>query len=222
MNSQNNFVNRLVYFGAALSGNPVQFADEYQDLESFVLEASLNLSFDTRVTQAFIHWLARYGCLLSPSKMRRLIVSGTPYEPALLGVVIDIIQDNAVRLQNWVLLKPFLKKGKIASLFPNLPTPRKNLNPYFERWGLAAPSMKEPADKYLLPCLNVFKKCPELHYRAEGVSPVAADIRAFQDKNRKRTQSLYQIAKQIHHPRAQVNGFYRQLMRLQVLPARRR
>lgn len=217
MNSFDNFVDRLTYFGAALNGDFKRFESEYQDLELFILEASLNLSHDTRVTQAFIHWVARYGCLVSPSKLRRLIQEGTKYDPTVLGVILDVIQASEGRLQSWKILKPHLKKSKSERLlFPHLPRPRSGLHPVFQKWGIVAPGMNEAEKKYLLPSLSVFKRCPELRYRAEGISPVAADVRAFKDKSRGTEVSLYRISKTIHQPRAQVTGFYRQLSKLSI------
>lgn len=218
MSSFDNFVDRLAYFGAALNGDLKRFETEYQDLELFILEASLNLSHDTRVTQAFIHWVARYGCLISPSKLRRLIQEGTEYDPTMLGAILEVIQASEGRLQNWKILKPRLKKAKGERLlFPDLPRPRSGLNPFFQKWGILAPAMNEPEKKYLLPSQAVFKRCPEIRYRAEGTSAIAADIRAFKGKNRNAETTLYRLAKMIHQPRAQVNGFYRQLTKLDVL-----
>jgi hypothetical protein len=221
MNSFDNFVDRLAYFGAAINGNFKRFVKEYQDLELFVVESSLNLSSDTRVTQAFLLWAARYGCLISPSKLRRLIREGNPYDPAVLGAIIDIIQVNEGRLQNWKILNSKLKKTKgERSLFPHLPRPRSGLHPMFQKWGILAPALNESDRKYLLPTQTVFKSCPELRYRAEGVTLVAADLRAFKDKNPGDEYSLYQIAKQIHQPRAQVNGSIRQLSKMNIIRTR--
>jgi hypothetical protein len=215
MNSFDKFVSRLAYFGAAINGDYKQIETEYQDLEAFVLEASSNLSSDTRVTQAFILWATRYGCLFSPSKLRRLIRDGTPYDRATLGAILEIVQASEARLQSWKILKPYLKKAKDEPpLFPHLPRPRSGLNPYFQKWGILAPALNESENKYLLPSQTVFKRCPELRYRAEGVTLVAADVRAFKDKNPGPEFSLYKIAKLTHHPRAQVNGYVRQLFRL--------
>lgn len=219
MNSFDNFVDRLAYFGAALNGDFKRFEKEYQDLELFVLEGSKNLGSDTRVTQAFIHWVSRYGCLISPSKLRRLIQEGTEYDPTLLGVILDLIQASEGRLQNWKILRAHLKKSKDDNLlFDHLPRPRSGLHPVFQKWGIIAPALNEPENKYLLPSQAAFKRCPELRYRAEGVSSVAADVRAFKDKNRRPNTSIYRIAKTIHHPRAQVTGFYKQLFKLDIIP----
>lgn len=219
MNSFDNFVDRLTYFGAALNGDYKRFETEYQDLELFILEGSRNLSHDTRVTQAFIHWVSLYGCLVSPSKLRRLIQEGFEYDPAVLGVILDLIESGEGRLQSWKILKPHTKRAKNERLlFPDLPRPRSALNPIFFNWGIVAPRMKESQTKYLLPSPSVFKRCPELRYRAEGVSSVAADIRAFKDKNRTSELSVYEMSKVIHQPRAQVNGYYRQMTHLRILP----
>lgn len=220
MNSFDNFADRLAYFGAALNGDFKRFEVEYQDLELFILEASLSLSHDTRVTQAFMHWISRYGCLISPSKLRRLIQEDIPYDSAILGVILDVIQSSEGRLQSWKILKPHTKKVKgERTLFSHLPRSGIGLHAVFQRWGIVAPSMNEPEKKYLLPSLSAFKRCPELRYRAEGISPVAADIRAYMDKNPEPETSVYRIAKSVHQPRAQVNGFYRQLSKLSIIPA---
>ena len=60
MDSQTDFIDRLTYLGAALNGEPERIKADFQDIESFILDASLNLSFDTRVTQATLLWLTRY------------------------------------------------------------------------------------------------------------------------------------------------------------------
>ena len=51
----------------------------YIDLEVYFLAATYNLK-NSRIAEGFISWLLRYGNLLSPSKVRRLIQVVIPYD----------------------------------------------------------------------------------------------------------------------------------------------
>jgi hypothetical protein len=200
------FLAQLIYFGASLSGADIKVCrKEYQDLELFFLEATLNMSWNVRVTNAIISWVHRYGVLLSPSKLRRLLKT-TPHDSAVMGALIFMIKESDPRASRWRILNSFLKKNKqSALLFPHLPPPVSNENPHFKKYGIIAHALPPNPDKYLLPQQTVLQNCVEIRNRAQMVNTVAADVFSAIEKDLT-LQSSYEVANRVHHHRAQVHA----------------
>lgn len=211
MGSCDIFVGNLAYFGGAISTRGFDPPpSDFVDLELFFLEATLQMSHETRVTQCFLAWLRRYGVLLSPSKTRRLIRAGASFDPAVLGVFLEIISSADGLKQNWKILRPFVQKAKKRFLMPSLPPPPREVHPAFEKFGIIAYPFSADERKYLRNPTYVLKHCPELEFRSLGVNTVAADLRAYLKKRAtKEIVSLYKIARDIHHPRTNVYLYYK-------------
>jgi hypothetical protein len=207
------FEAKLTYFGGALSGDASLVAAEYLDLEKFFVEATLFMSYDVRVTQTFLNWIIRYGVILCPSKIRRLLIKGT-YDSSVLGAFISILVENDQRPKRWDILK---KRARMRDqlLFKHLPVPRE-LNPHFLKFGLMAPLMSPNPEKYLMPKNVVLNQCVELRNRSLMMGVVAADILSFLGKHKERL-TPYQIAKSIHHHRAQVYSILHSMEKLGTL-----
>jgi len=216
-NSQH-FVDQLIYFGGNLSGSPDVVEKRYQDLEEFVVSATLHMSDDVRVTHCFLTWLSFYGSLLSPSKMRRLLSSGIPFDSSILGALLGILREKSLRKSQWEILWPFVKKAKNRILFPELPEPRKNLNPYFKEVGILAHFLGPDPKKFLVTPSFVLKSCPEIRFRASDLDPVPADLLAYLEKEEPKT--LYEVAKVTHHFRAQIYSHYRYLSHFGICDGR--
>ena len=58
-------------------------------------------------------------------------------------------------------------------------------------------------EKYLLPKDAVLKNCIELKYRSMMMGPVASDMHSLFEKDG-RSRTAYEVAKIIHHHKAQV------------------
>ena len=129
----------------------------------------------------------------------------------MLGVFISMIMEHDPRPQRWALLKSFAKKTNML-LFPNLPIP-KSKNIHFEKFGITAPLMTPNEEKYLLPKDAVLKNCIELKYRSMMMGTVAADMNSFFKKN-SQPRTAYEIAKTIHHHRAQVYALIKTMQQL--------
>jgi hypothetical protein len=200
------FFSQLSYFGANLSGGDLtQVSSSYQDLELFFLQATLEVSRDVRTTQAILNWTERYGVLLCPSKLRRLLKDGVEYNTENLGALISIIRENDSRPQKWDLIRPYTKKKRVLSLlFSQLPKPTK-LNPHFSKFGVLAPLMPSDPDKYLLPPQTVLTNCLELQNRANFVGTLASDVRSALEKH-PGIKTSYELAKMINHHRPQVHA----------------
>ena len=69
-----NFLTAATYLGISISSKGI--IRDYVDLERFFLVATCNFS-SSRIVEGFLCWVLRYGHLLSPSKVRRLILSET-------------------------------------------------------------------------------------------------------------------------------------------------
>ncbi len=197
-NSQNKlFLKQLIYFGANLSFEEdlSEMKSHFQDMELFVVTATLQLSWNVRITHSFLSWLKRYSPLLCPSKMRRLFKI-TKYNPDMLGVLVALIKENDPRPKRWDILKPYFKKnsGKIL-FFPHIPKPFGDID---------VRKMSFDFEKYLLPKKTVLNSCPEIKNRALMSGVLSADVLTAVRKQPELTTS-YQIAKITHHHRAQVH-----------------
>jgi hypothetical protein len=180
-----NFIQKLNYLGGNLGLSPS--IKEYVDLEVFFIECTLFFDTDDRVKQTILNWLFRYGSLLSPSKIRRLLKS-TDYNHKNLTAICHLLISNYIVKQNWQIL------------ITKRPTNLK---------------FKSNEKKYLKKTKFVFKNVPELFFRAGGRSQVASDLFAFLKKEKFTT--LYHLAKKIHSPRNRVNQYYNQFFRLGLI-----
>lgn len=195
MSSVHNFFDRLNYLGGNLGLSPK--IEEYVDLELFFLECTLNFSRDTRTRMTILNWLCRYAQILSPSKIRRLIIKeGLKYCEKGLYVLLTFLRENSLVGQNWSILEVLSERGSGNDF--RVP---KNFRPNF--------------DKYLKTASFVLENCPEVYWRAHGSHQVAADLKAYLIKHQN-YKSLYELAKKIHSPRGRVNEFIYSFKKLGV------
>jgi hypothetical protein len=173
------FLNKLIYFGGNLGIRPP--LKEYTDIEEFIIDASKFMSHDTRARQCFYNWLHQFAPYISPSKLRR-IIKVKKYNSKELAVFVEILETHPLNSQNWKILKPFCEGNSIKKFIIN-------------------------KKKYLKTNSYILKKCPELKYRVDGNNPVAADLKAYLQKNKK-FQSLYMLAKETFNPRNRINYEY--------------
>lgn len=202
------FLDQLAYLGGNISGNAAAAKIEYQDIEEFVISATLHMSDDVRVTHCFLSWLSFYGSLLSPSKIRRLLKE-KPFDPSVFGAFLALLENHSLRKNQWSILEPFTKRTQNQLLFPDLPKPKGPLNPYFNKFGIIAHLLKADPKKFLIDSSFVLNECPEIKFRASDLDPVPADLQAFLKKQTPKT--LYEVAKATHHFRAQIYSHYRYL-----------
>ncbi len=202
------FIDQLSYFGGNISGNPTKCRNRYQDLEEFVIEATEEMSKDIRITHCFMNWLSFYGRILSPSKFRSLLKEHK-HNPVILAAFLAILKDTSSKKQQWNILAPFVSRAKSELLFPNLPKPKQGINPYFERVGIITYPLTVDTEKFLISPNYVMQHCPEIKFRASGLDPVPADLKAYLEKEK--PKSLYEIAKATHHFRMQINKTYKNL-----------
>ena len=104
------FIKIAQYLGVAISfknSPPKLLTNEKQktftDIEVFILAATYNLK-SSRITEGILCWLMQFGFLLSPSKLRRLIVAGTPYDSAILGAFVTLMVENKIQSNQWKIL----------------------------------------------------------------------------------------------------------------------
>lgn len=205
------FIKIAQYLGIAINIKPssqnstiIEKQKNFTDVESFFLSATYNLQ-TSRVTEGVLCWLIQFGYLLSPSKIRRLIVAGTPYDSAVLGALITLMIDHKIQSAQWKILFPFMRKKKSPISLLEGPTPRAP-NPYFLKFGILTPNFKMEANKFLRPEFVILKNCPELRFRALFGSIVNADIASYLLYNASATP--YKIAKETHHHKARVLSVY--------------
>lgn len=176
----------------------------FTDIETFVLAATYNLK-TSRITEGVLCWFIQFGYLLSPSKIRRLIVAGTPFDSAVLGALITLMIDHKIQSAQWKILFPFMHKKKSPITLLDGPAPRSP-NPYFMKFGILTPNFKMEMNKFLQSESVILKNCPELRFRALFGSIVNADIASYLLYNSSATP--YKIAKETHHHKARVVSVY--------------
>ncbi|MEI8347092.1 MAG: hypothetical protein WCG27_06475 [Pseudomonadota bacterium] len=209
MNDFNFFLNRLIYLGGRLSVDSETIPVIYVDLEKFVIDATLFMDIDTRVTTTFIYWLKRYGTLLSPSKIRR-IIKASPFNPFVLTVFLAILENRKERQQNWKIIKSFCKKHKkgVELFATSAFISNDNRCPYFQHAKIIYKNTPaEDEMKFLKEKNFILNSCPEIRYRAQGCTQVIADLRAYLNKHELKT--LYKAAKETFNPRSRINQSYR-------------
>jgi hypothetical protein len=207
--STESFLNMSRYLGIAIESHSVtnNIAPHkliYVDLEIYFLTATYNLS-NSRIAEGFICWLIRYGHLLSPSKVRRLIQQGAYFDSAVLGVFLCFIIENKINYRQWQIIKKFTKASRTQQVLLEGPIPR-HPQPQFLKYNLVAPNFKFETDKYLLSTKSVFTSCLELRNRALFGSVANADVASYLARNPNAT--AYEIALATHHYKARVFTIY--------------
>lgn len=203
------FVNKLIYLGGNLGIADISYKKKYIDLEKFFVDGTLFLNKEPRVMVTFIHWLRRYGVLLSPSKLRRIIKTNE-YDPYLLTIFVSYLEETNIKVQNWKILNPYCKVlTKQERFFRNIPIHSKIYNKHFLKANILAKPIIYDEKKYLKTKEYLLKTVPEIKYRSEGLTQVVADLRAYTDKIK--FKSLYEIAKYTYNERTRINQSYKLL-----------
>ena len=201
------FLAEASYLGIALDGFQGPLVEDYVDLEEFFLSGTYNLS-SSRVAEGFLSWLVSYGHLLSPSKVRRLILKGAPYDPAVLGGVMTFLSQQHPHSRQWAIIKPYLKKSPKPRLLVEGPKP-KNPAPAFLKFNIICHPYRLDKDKFLRPIKSTYKGCPELKNRALFGSKVHADVASYLKWNPEATP--YQTAKATHNHKARVFEIFKDI-----------
>ncbi len=204
---QSHFLAEAYYLGMALGGFQSPPVEDYVDLEEFFLSGTYNLS-SSRVAEGFLSWLVSYGHLLSPSKVRRLILKGTPYDPAILGGVVNFLSQHHPHSRQWAIIQPYLKKSPKPRLLVDGPKP-KNPDPAFLKFNIICHPYRLDKDKFLRPIKTTYKSCPELKNRALFGSKVHADVASYLNRNPEATP--YQTAKATHNHKARVFEIFKDI-----------
>ncbi len=188
------------HFGIAIGGSEIKGISGYADIERFFLCATYSLK-SSRIAEGFLCWLLRYGHLLSPSKVRRLLREGVYYEPSVLGGFLEFLIQNGVSKHQWKIVLPFARKSRNAMLLIEGPKPKKP-EPSFLKFNVIVHSYRMDQDKFLLPLAAAYKSSIELKNRALFGSCVHADIASFLTWHPEATP--YQIAKATCNHKARV------------------
>ena len=172
------------------------------------LSGTLQLK-NSRIAEGFLCWLLEFGHLLSPAKIRRLILAGYNFDHAILGGLIEFLTENNIMPNQWKIIRPFCKKMPSAQQLLDGPVPRSRSS-YFLKYRIVAPQFQLNTHKFLLPVATVYKNCVELRNRALFGSVVNADVASYLQKNPNST--AYQIAKNTHHHKARVFEVYEDVL----------
>lgn len=203
--SENEFKYIARYLGISIHSQSLELEFEnqknnYIDIDHFFLASTYNLH-SSRLAEGILCWLLRYGHLLSPSKIRRLILAGCAFDQARLGGLIEFMNENKIKNNQWKIVKPFCKRVAKPELLLEGPPPRLK-SKYFLKYGLLAPQFQLDQNKFLLPTDFIFKNCIELRNRALFGSVVNADVASFLQKRPGST--AYEVALNTYHHKARV------------------
>jgi hypothetical protein len=207
------FKQMAYYFGIAIQTDLPNITHKnsnliFMDIELFFLTATLHLE-TSRIAEGFLCWLLEFGHLLSPSKIRRLILSGQNFDRAILGGVIEFLFENNIMSIRWKIIRPFCRKKQRMEQLLDGPTSRSPSS-YFLKYRISAPEFKLEASKFLFPVATIYRNCVELRNRALFGSVVNADVASYLHKNPGSTP--YQIAVNTHHHKARVFEVYKDVL----------
>lgn len=206
------FGSKLSYLGGRV-GYEKYNKNEYIDLEEFFLEATRFVFFDERLAICIENWIYAFGFLVSPSKLKKIIETNQfDYDPAVLGVFLDIIENQNKKQISVDSLRKFVKKKKELTYRSRGKTKVKNK--YFDqiwlKYNIATTEYHEEFKKNLLTFEYIVDKIPEIKYRAQGINHLESDYRAYLDKEGQ-NHSLRSIAKYIHGHYSNLHKIYSRL-----------
>lgn len=209
----------LYKFGSKLSslggrvGYEKTYAQKYIDLEEFFLESTIYVFEDERLAICIENWIHAFGFLLSPSKIKKLITKeDVPYDPAVLGVFLDIIENQNKKQINVSSLRKFVKKKKTITYRSKgkVKVSEKYFDKNWSKYNIATPTYHEEFKKNLLSLEFITKNVPEIGYRAQGLSHLEADYKAYLDKEGI-NHSLRSICKKIYGQYSNLHKIYSRL-----------
>lgn len=198
--SKEEFLSQCRYFGIAITSGSISKPIDHTDLERFFLAATYCLD-NSRLSEGFLCWLKEFAHLLSPSKVRRLITNHVPFDTAVLGGFLSLIDKHKLNHRQWAILKNFTKKKKI--LTPMYSGPQlKNPNPHFLKFNILVHDFQLNQSKFLLPTESVYKTCIEIKNRALFGSIVHADVASYLAHNP--SANAYEVSKETANHKARV------------------
>jgi DNA-binding transcriptional regulator YiaG len=161
MLSHEEFIDALRYFGGTISSKN-QITDCELSLEEFLLESSLHMQKEYRVTKTILLWSKEYGSLLNLKKIKYLLDSGFTHEPATLGVLFRIAFEESSENLQAVLKKYTIKNKEDVDLFQGLPVIGKP-DALFKIMGFRVSGLTlDEKEKYLIPKEKIFLSCKQL------------------------------------------------------------
>jgi hypothetical protein len=198
--SKREFLNQCYYFGIAMNDGQLTKPEMHTDLERFFLAATYHFD-NSRICEGILCWLRKYTYLLSPSKVRRLISNGVPYDKAILGGFLFFITENKMNHRQWAILKIYSKKNKIST--PLYPGPKPKLpNQHFMKYNVIVHNFELNENKFLQPVQQVFRKCIEIKNRTLFGSIVHADVASYLSRNP--SANAYEVSKETANHKARV------------------
>ena len=203
------FQSEAQYFGIAIDSGGLKPIEGYVDLEVFFLKATYNLT-SSRILEGFLCWLIRYGHLLSPSKIRRLIKLGVPYDSSVMGGFISFLMINNINKKQWLILKAFARKSRQPQPLLKGPVP-KNPNADFLKYNVIIHNVILNEEKFLTPIVSVFKRCLPLKNRALFGSCVNADVASYLAVHP--DARPYEISKETANHKARVFAIYEDIQK---------
>ncbi|PWU18340.1 MAG: hypothetical protein C5B49_07290 [Bdellovibrio sp.] len=176
-----NFSSLANYFGIAIAFSDSKPVTGYADIERFFLRCTMNFN-NSRTAEGILCWIDEYGHLLSPSKIRKLIRDGVPYDKVVLGGLLEFMKVRSVGGRPIDILKKYASKRESPiNVFEG---PRiRNPAPYFKKVGLLIPNFAVDKAKFLRPREYVLRSSLELRNRCLFGSVLNSDVASLLSKN---------------------------------------
>lgn len=201
--SLNNFRGNdyLFYMGLSLGEGKPKVV-EYVDIETFFLWLTTQFN-ESRIAEGTLCWVRKYGKLLSPSKIRRLVKAGANSNQQVLNGIVNFMVSNDIKSNQLSILKtPKLKKIIDYGHGVRIRNPLKE----FEVENVLIPNFNLDDNKFLRDEKSVLANNIEIRSRMLFGSCVNADVYSVIKKYPE--ISRYQIHKLTTHYKKSVNDIF--------------
>jgi hypothetical protein len=205
----NDFGSRLSSLGGRL-GYENYPPSKYIDIEEFFLDATRFVFADERLARCIENWIRTYGFLISPSKVRRLIEKEKhPFDPAVLGVFLNLIGRAKEKQLNLNSLSKFCRKKKALTYRSGskVKVRHTDFDPDWIKFNIATQKFIDESQKNLLSFDFVLKNTPEIRNRIESDDILCSDYKSYIEREG-RNHSLNSISKRIHSYYSNLHKIY--------------
>lgn len=207
----------------SLLGGRISYHDEskisYIDIEEFFLDATRFVFADSRLSNCIEHWIREYGFIISPAKVKKLIKKGYQYDPAVLGVFLELISKTNKKQIQLGSVKTFVRKKRKHTNrnSKNIEIKKKWRDPLWEKYGIIATKFYNENTKNLRSGVYILRECPEIKHRIEGKGIIESDILSYVEKggNIRTIQSLVKI---IHAEYSNIHKVITRFYHFEIIP----
>lgn len=203
---KNNFDgSRYFNYMGMLLGNGTAKTTDYVDIEVFFLWLTTQFG-NSRTAEGALCWIRKYGHLLSPSKIRRLVRLNAQHNQQVLNGIVHFMKSNKIKSNQFQILRTpkfqtVLDYGQGVRV--------RNPMPEFAKENVLLPQFSLDENKFLMDEKSVFTNNIEMRSRVLFGSCVNADVYSIIKKDMSVTG--YQIHKLTSHHKSSINNVYQNI-----------